>query len=470
MIIRVHFVGICGKAMGAIAIALAEAGHAVTGSDEHVYPPMSDLLARAGVITTTPFSADAVPLDIDVVVVGRRLAEDNPEVGAARERGVRCVSFPVLLRERFLDRTRNLVVGGGVGKTTTAAMLAWILECEGHRPDYLIGGVPSGLDWPARLRGAPVCVLEGDEYASAPDDPTPKFLHYRPETLILTNTLDDHPDLYPDRAALVEAFRAAVDLVPEDGCLILDEADAGTAALSLSARCGVLTVGEAANAAVRLSDLSLTEAGTCFAMRGVEFTLQSFGRMNVRNGAMAALAAERAGVPLARAAAALASFRDVANRQQAIDLGTCTLVLDKATHPASISGLHEALRQRYAGRRLTVAIQPRATGGRNWIYQRDLPAALSPFDRVVVATPYEHRPPARTRWEQTPFSVDLLIEQLLARGCRAEVMCQPNLTSALGELLDPNQVILLLFPEAHAAEVARAVNALVDRRQTVSAF
>lgn len=457
---RVHFVGICGKAMGAIAIALAEAGHVVTGSDEHPYPPMSDLLARAGIVASTPFSPNNLPADVGVVVVGRRLLDDNPETHAARQRGLRCVSFPVLLRDWFLHRTRNLVVGGGVGKTTTAAMLTWVLERRGCRPDFLIGGIPAGLEWPARFRGSPLCVIEGDEYASAADDPTPKFLYYRPETLILTNTIEDHPDLYPDRESLLEAFRAAVQLLPADGGLILDETDAATAMLSQVARCQVTTIGETPAAMARITSLRLTPSGSSFRLRGVRFNLQSFGRMSVRNAAMAALAAERVGVPLEQAAHALSTFRDVSNRQEVVEVGTTALVLDKATHPASIAELHEALRQRYPDRRITVVIRPRATGGCGWIYQRDLPAALLSFDRVVIAPSYEHRPPADTRWQHTPFSVELLIAQLGVSGCEARITNDGGVAAAVLDLLGDREVVLLLLPEAHAAEAVQIAGAL----------
>ena len=206
---KLHFLGICGKGMGAIAAALAVEGWRVTGSDEATYSPMNHFLEEAGIPVRSPYDGGNIPANADLVIVGKRLRSDNPELAEAMRRGLPYCSFPALLRDAFLTKSRNAVVAGGVGKTTTTAMLAWILEAARMAPDFLIGGLARNLHAPARLAGADLAVLEGDEYASCFDDAAPKFLKYRPEVAIITNVLEDHPDLYSGPGAVEVAFRTS---------------------------------------------------------------------------------------------------------------------------------------------------------------------------------------------------------------------------------------------------------------------
>lgn len=463
---KVHFIGIGGRAMGAIAIALAHAGHVVTGSDEDVYEPMRGCLAAAD-IPVVPYAPGVVPDDVDVIVAGRRIRSDNPQLQDARARGLPVQSFPAFLRSRFLDRTRNAVVAGGVGKTTTTAMLAWILEREGLRPDYLIGGIARGFSAPARLDGAGLTVLEGDEYASGIDDASPKFLHYAPELVLVTNVLDDHPDLYPDGQGLLEAFATLVGQLPAHGCLVLPSDDALAIRLAAHARCAVIGTGLHAGAGQRITDVRLSAGGSAFSVARVPFFVPMHGMMNVRNAAMAGVAARHFGVPLARTADALAAFEGLADRQEARPVGGGTLVTDKASHPCSIAGLCEALRQRYPGRRLVSVMQPRATGGRRWIYQRDLPAALAGFDRVILTNPYEHRPSTRTPWHEEPFSLDALAEALCSRGVDVQIVpALADLPAVVRDETQPGDVVLLSLREQFADLAAAIEDALASRVTT----
>ncbi len=444
---KVHFAGIAGRAMGALAISLARAGHIVTGSDANAYEPMRSELASAG-LGIEPFDAAHVHADLDVVIAGRRVPEHNVEIAAARRLGVRVQSFPAFLRASLLDRTRNLVVAGGVGKTTTTAMLAWILECAGLAPNYLIGGHARDLPHAVRLDGGTFTVIEGDEYAAGPGDPCPKFLHYRPEVVVLTNVLNDHPDLYPSDDLLAQAFAALVRQLPASGLLVIPAGDRAADAVARHASCAVVRVGVAAGAGVRLDDVVAGPHGSAFAIDGQRVTMGMTGTMNVRNAAMAIAAARHAGVGVADAALALAAFRGLADRQETALLGRRIVVRDKASHPLSIEGLAEALTQRFPGRRLAAVIQPRGTGGRAWTYQRDLPAALSRFDSVIMTPAYEHQPPPDVRWHDSPFDVQLLRQQVIERG--TPVVFAPSLEdlpAVVAANTRAGDVVLLLLRE-----------------------
>ncbi len=433
--------------MGGIAIALAKVGHDVTGSDKDVYEPMQGRLAREG-IRVSAYAAEHVPGNADAIIVGTRVARENSELSFVRERGLSSESFPEFLANRFLRRSRNLVVAGGVGKTTTTAMLAWILEREGLQPDYLIGGLARNFPTSARFAGSDVSVIEGDEYAKRENDASPKFLHYFPEVVTITNSLVDHPDLYPDTNRLIEALRGLVRLLPAHGCLVLGNDEEGSATLAEAARCSVIRVGTDARADQVIGGVVLSSLGSAFELSGTRFQLPMHGLMNVRNASSAAVAALHLGVALERSALALSIFEGLADHQEAAEAGACTLVRDKASHPQSLIELSAALRQRYPKRRLVCVIQPRATGGRHWIYQKHLPRALSGFDKVILTRPYEHNPGPRTAWQDKPFSMDALISDL--RSLRVDLDVAPELESLpafVSQRTRPGDVVLLSLRE-----------------------
>jgi len=446
---RLHFIGICGKGMGAIAAALALEGWQVTGSDEQTYPPMNRFLDSAGIPVSSPYAAHNVPANADVVIVGKRVRPDNPELIETIRRGIPYCSFPAFIRDGFLARSRNAVVAGGVGKTTTTAMLTWILEAAGMSPDFLIGGQARNLDAPARFKGADVAVLEGDEYASCFDDASPKFLKYNADVAIITNVLEDHPDLYLNGGAVEEAFRDLVKGLPSTGRLIIPDDDAAATSVASASPCPVHRVGFSRMASgYRIEHLALSPQESRFRLNAVAFTLPLAGRMNIRNAAMTAVAAEHLGVPLERSAEALASFLGVAHRQDSRDFKRATLVVDKASHPQSLRCLFESARQSYPGRRIVSLIRPRATGGRLWVYQRHLPSALAMVDLAVVLPAYEHNPEPGRSWPGGPFSMDLLHREIIQNGGNAvQVSTAADLPGALQTSLRTGDVVVVTVPE-----------------------
>jgi UDP-N-acetylmuramate: L-alanyl-gamma-D-glutamyl-meso-diaminopimelate ligase len=450
--------------MGSIAEALFRDGWQVTGSDEGVYAPMSDFLNEAGIRVTTPYDAANLPDDVELVVVGKRVWEGNPELQEARDRGLSYCSFPVLLRDRFLNRSRNAVVAGGVGKTTTTAMLTWILEHSGRSPNYFIGGMANNLRAPARLGESEFSVLEGDEYASCFDDSSAKFLHYHPEVILVTNLLEDHPDLYDGLESLQRVFLELAGKMPETGCLILSDEDEASGVLAEAVKGRVVTTGFTEDASSRITALELTPEGSSFHLEGTPFHIPQFGRMNVRNAAMAALGAAHFGVTLEESAEAMALFSGVRNRQESREVGGCVVIGDKATHPDALGELYEAVRQGYPNRRLISVIQPRATGGGGWVYQQRLPVALSKADHVILAEAYEHEPEQEREWEGGGFSNDKLASEVSSGSIPVSVVRSlEEIPVVFREVIRDGDVLVLTLPE-QAVELGDAIEAALRQR------
>lgn len=453
----VHFIGICGKGMGALAGALAREGWRVSGCDENPRPPMSRHLEEIGIPIQSPCRADVLPGADAEIIVGKRIPSDHAILVALREQGREWSSFPSFLARNFLSRSRNAVVAGGVGKTTTTSLLAHILRQAGLDPDYMIGAQPHGFPAPAKLAGADIFVIEGDEYASCGDDPRPKFLHYHPEVTIVTNLLEDHPDLYPNMESLSAAFRALVELMPAHGMLVLPDDDADALTLAGYAACPAKTVGFGQAAEVQIFVREATPQFSVFQCAGAEVRLPLGGRMNMRNAAMALVAAAHFGVSPATTAAALSRFEGIEKRQEMRTFGTIELVVDKATHPTAIAGLFEAVRQRFPGRRLVSILQPRATGGKGWIYQRQLPGTLSGADLSLLFLAYEHQPEPGREWSGGAFDMEELAHATRMLGTRVEVASGIfDAATMLPRFIEAGDVIVLTLPE-QAAALERAI-------------
>jgi UDP-N-acetylmuramate-alanine ligase len=287
---------------------------------------------------------------------------------------------------------------------------------------------------------------------------------------VITNVLNDHPDLYPDDDAVAGVFRALVLQLPPEGALVLPAGDEAAAGLAGHTGARVVRVGESADADLRVDGVAPTAAGMRFVLDGVPVAIRQYGRMNVRNAALAAAAAAHVGVPLALAAEALARFAGVVDRQDAVALAHRTVILDRAAHPRSLALLEEALRDRYPGRRRVCVLQPRATGGRGWVYQRDLPGALRGFDEVLLLPPYEHRPPAGTGWRQAPFCGNRLRDALHEQGVTVTpVGALPDVPVAVEARTLPGDVVLLAVREQFMHAAVDALRAHVGRPASTTA-
>src|SRR3954469_7791238 len=225
MIRHLHFLGICGTAMGAVAAAMREQGYTVTGSDDNVYPPMSTFLEEKGIVITRGYREENLPGTADLIVVGNAISRGNLELEAVLNRKLYYLSLPEVLKEFFLRGRHNLVVTGTHGKTTTTALLAWMLTVGEMEPGYMIGGLPRNLGQGALFNDSRHFVIEGDEYDTAFFDKRSKFIHYLPELLIINNVEFDHADIFPDLDAVKLSFRRLVNIVPQNGMIVLNGDD-----------------------------------------------------------------------------------------------------------------------------------------------------------------------------------------------------------------------------------------------------
>jgi UDP-N-acetylmuramate: L-alanyl-gamma-D-glutamyl-meso-diaminopimelate ligase len=391
---HVHVIGIGGSAMSPLAGMLRESGFRVTGSDSGVYPPASTLLENLGISFFHTFDAAHLRPAPDLVVVGNIIARGNPELEEVLDRKFPYRSLPEMLEEVFLPGKHSIVVSGTHGKTTTTAMLAWIFQTAGKRPNFLVGGVAENFGKSYGLGGGEEFILEGDEYETAIWDRGPKFFHYHPDDLIITSLEYDHADIYADFETYELAFRRLVNLVPRRGRVVIwgDTEDSGPALRRAAEKafCPVETYGFTANndwiASNVVADAETMRFRVSYRGKGFgDFTLRATGRHNVLN-AMAAIAvAHGRGISAHTLAEALSSFRSVKRRMDVKgEPGGILVVDDFAHHPTAVRATIEAARSRWPKRRLWAILEPRSNSMRRKVFQESLPKALALADRVVL--------------------------------------------------------------------------------------
>ncbi len=372
--------------MGSIAAALHQRGFKVTGSDENVYPPVSIFLEKRGIVLQEGYRAENIPADADVVVIGNAMKRGNPEVEAVLSRKLLYLSLPELLRNYFLRGRHNLVVTGTHGKTTTTALLAWIMEEAGREPAYLIGGLPKNFGQGARLNDSKYFVIEGDEYDSAFFDKRSKFIHYLPELLIVNNIEFDHADIFNNLDEIKLSFRRLLNIVPQNGMVLVNGDDPNCVEVAKDCLAQMVEVGFSNNCAQRIRDVAYSAKGSRFKLGEETFEVPLIGEFNVRNAAMAAIAARFYDVPKTKIDTAFKSFSGIARRQEVRGEARGVKVIDDfGHHPTAIANTLQALRHRYRGHRLWAIFEPRSNTMRRAVFQRQLPDALSLADGVFIS-------------------------------------------------------------------------------------
>jgi UDP-N-acetylmuramate: L-alanyl-gamma-D-glutamyl-meso-diaminopimelate ligase len=425
----IWFIGIGGVAMGGLAIALARRGQAVTGSDAGIYPPMSTMLAQAGIAWREGFDGAALR-DWAMrcpgrVVVGNAIPRGNPELEAALELGLPLTSFPELLRAELLPRTHPVVVAGTHGKTTTANLAACILHQGGLEPGWLIGGRPDGL--PSSVEAAKGLdapfVVEGDEYDTAFWDKRSKFFHYWPRTLVINHLEFDHADIFHSLTEIETAFRRLVNFVPGSGRVLVNGDCAAAVMATAGAFCPVLAFGEGPGCAWRLLDEHPGEEGSVYlaevpsdagwlaalpagagagpqrppATVRIKFPSRLGGVYNGRNLLAGLAIGERFGLPREQILASLAAFRGPGRRMERVALGPGAprLYDDFGHHPTAVREALAALRLRHPGRRITALVEPRSNTSVRNVMQGEWQVSLAGADAVVMGA--LHRP-----WKYDP--------------------------------------------------------------------
>jgi UDP-N-acetylmuramate: L-alanyl-gamma-D-glutamyl-meso-diaminopimelate ligase len=372
--------------MGSIAAALQECGFKVTGSDENVYPPMSSFLEKKGIALKEGYRAENIPSDAEVVVVGNVIKRGNPEVEAVLSRKLLYLSLPEVLRNYFLRGRHNLVVTGTHGKTTTTALLAWIMEKAGRKPGYLIGGLPKNLGQGARLNDSKYFVIEGDEYDSAFFDKRSKFIHYLPELLIVNNIEFDHADIFNNLDEIKLSFRRLLNIVPQNGMVLLNGDDPNCVEVARDCLAPMIEVGFSKNCAQRIRDVAYSAGSSRFKLGEDVFEVPLIGEFNVRNAAMAAIAARFYDVPKTKIDNAFKAFSGIARRQEVRgEVRGVKVIDDFGHHPTAIAYTLQAIRQRYRGHRVWAVFEPRSNTTRRAVFQEQLPDALKLADGVFIA-------------------------------------------------------------------------------------
>ena len=461
---RIHLIGICGTGMGSLAGLLHEAGHDVRGSDESVYPPMSTMLAARGIPVLAGYRAEHLADRPDLVVVGNVASKANPEAVAAVELGLRYLSMPQAIRELFIEGRHSIVVTGTHGKTTTSALMAWVLEAAGRRPTFLVGGVLKNFDRSFALGSGEDFVVEGDEYETSYFDKGPKFMHYAPRTAILTSVEFDHAEMFRDLDAVKSAFRGLVRLVPEDGRLIhcaddpnvrevVGEGGRGRAE-SYGMQGDVDWKGTLRGVDAGGMTIDVERSGRPFAVLRSPLT----GEQNLLNILAVTAAAAGRGLDAAAIQGGMATFAGVMRRQEIRgEARGVTVIDDFAHHPTAVRLTLGGLRRRYAGRRLWAIFEPRTNTSRRSVFQQEYAAAFDAADRVIVAAvDHPERAPEGQR-----FSAERLVEELKSRGRDADYVPQvEGIVAAVARDAGPGDVVVVMSNGSFGGIHARLLEAL----------
>lgn len=477
---HVHIVGVCGTLMGAFAAFLRRKGIEVTGSDQNVYPPMSDVLAQAGVKLISGYKAEnimSLGTRPDLVVIGNVIRPDNPEAVEALKGDFATTSLPEAMEKLLLPSTRNIVVAGTHGKTTTSSMMAFVLHFLGKKPNFFIGGVlhdlPHSFTVDSIEPGRPF-VLEGDEYDTAFWDKVPKFNHYLPNDVIFTSMEYDHADIYPDFAAVKRAFDGLLSRIRPGGRLILCQDYDSMVGMEKQSPVPVITYSSGRTAAglradYRLGEVTPTPQGRLrfeILKKGetqpVErLEIQLPGAHNALNALAVWIQATQMGLPSQGVKDALASFRGVKRRQEDRgEVGGVLVIDDFAHHPTAVRETLQALKKKYSSRRLIAVFEPRSATSRRKVFQKEYGMAFREAAATFIAQPYDTSKIARD--EQ--FSADQLVKDLTDTGAKAWVM--PSVDEGVGQVArytSPGDLVAVLSNGGFGGFIPKLLEQLAQR-------
>jgi len=454
---HIHLSGICGTAMASLAGMLQERGFRVTGSDAAAYPPMSTFLESLGIPVAQPFAETNLDPRPDLVVIGNALSRGNVELEKVLDERIPFCSLPQILHDEFLVGKSVLVVSGTHGKTTTTSMLAWIFETAGLQPSFLIGGIAENFGRSFGLGDGKHFILEGDEYDTAFFDKGPKFLHYFPDSVILTSVEFDHADIYKDLDAVETAFKRLVNLVPRRGRIVgfqaddrdndSDNANASIDRCLQKAFCPVERYGRSERAGWRIENLKLGEQQTSWSVLRsgklwAEFEFALGGEYNVWNATAAAALAANYGIAKEAIAQALETFRSVKRRLEVkAEINGITIIDDFAHHPTAIEQTIRALRARYPQSRLWVVLEPRSNTLRRNVLQDALVRSLALADQVVLAAIFK----SEAIPEAERLDLHRVVEEIGKRGKQARILADADaIADAIAPELRERDVVAIL--------------------------
>jgi UDP-N-acetylmuramate: L-alanyl-gamma-D-glutamyl-meso-diaminopimelate ligase len=409
--------------MATLAALLKRRGYDVRGSDQNVYPPMSDFLAAEGIPIMTGYSPDHIGSDVSLVVVGNAISRGNAELESVLERKIRYCSLPEAIRDHFLWGARSIVVAGTHGKTTTTSLTGWLLASGRLDPTVLVGGIAlnfgeAGSSY--RIGAGRDFVIEGDEYDSAFFDKTAKFLKYLPDVAVINNVEFDHADIYADLDAVLLAFRRLINLVPRNGLLLVGADSPHAAGLARYAVSPFETFGTSEGATWQATDIKSVDGLTHFNVRRRgegfgRFASPLLGVHNVRNAVAAIAVGSYLGMPSGDLADGLRTFKGIKRRLEVVGTADDVTVMDDfAHHPTAVHETLSALRSGYPNRRIWAVFEPRSASSCRRVFQDDFARAFGAADEVIVAAVFRSSLPESER-----LSAKQLVDDLRARRQRA---------------------------------------------------
>jgi UDP-N-acetylmuramate: L-alanyl-gamma-D-glutamyl-meso-diaminopimelate ligase len=446
---RIHLIGVCGTAMATLAAMLKRKGHDVQGSDQDVYPPMSDFLASEGITTLVGYSPSHITADLDLIVVGNAISRGNAELEEVLDRKIRYCSLPEAVREHFLWGARSIVLAGTHGKTTTTSLTGWLLTHGGVDPSVLVGGIARNFGEHGssyRIGQGRDFVIEGDEYDSAFFDKTAKFLKYLPDIAVINNVEFDHADIYENFEAVTLAFRRLVNLVPRRGLLLIGADSPGARALIDKAVSRVQTFGTADDVEWQAHDLEPHGASTRFKLRrggapfGI-FEVPLVGAYNVRNATAAIAVATEVGISPERIAEGLRAFAGVKRRLEVVGVaGGVTVYDDFAHHPTAVAETLAGLRASNPDARIWAVFEPRSASSCRRIFQADFARAFTGATEVLIAPIFRSKLPEAER-----LSIPQLVRDLRAQGISArEAESIDDIVSGIAKEQQPGDLVVLM--------------------------
>jgi UDP-N-acetylmuramate: L-alanyl-gamma-D-glutamyl-meso-diaminopimelate ligase len=419
--LHLHLLGICGTGMAALAGILQELGHRVSGSDEQVYPPMSTFLEKLGITVQIGYRPENLNPAPDVVVVGNVIRRENPEAQAVLEKNLPRLSLPEALNHFLVAGRQSIVVAGTHGKTTTTALIAWLLHATGRDPGFMVGGIAKNFQSNYRVGTGPYVVLEGDEYDTAFFDKRPKFLHFQPHLAVLTSVEFDHADIYADLDAVKRSFESFLAQTPPASSILACGDAPSVREVCRQATGNVEYYGLGEEVTWRAAKITPGNGGARFTLvkdgtAWGEFFLPLLGVHNVLNATAALAVLAKTGGGPAELQAALLGFQGVRRRlEKACELQEVLILDDFAHHPTEVAATLAAVRQGYPGRRLLAVFEPRTNTSRRKVFQKPYIAAFAEADLILVREP----PDLWKVPEEDRFSSWQLVQDLISGGKKA---------------------------------------------------
>lgn len=415
---KIHLIAICGTAMGALAAMLNEMGYQVSGSDQKVYPPMSEFLSGKNIQVNDGFSADNISSNTDLVVVGNAVRKDNPEVTAVAGKKIAFCSMPQAINHFIAKGKKRLVITGTHGKTTTSSLLAWILFHAGLDPSYVIGGMLKNFNSNYRLGKGEYMVIEGDEYDTAFFDKGPKFLHYPPFAAVLTGIEYDHADIFKDITSVKKAFKAFVGNISPSSLFLAYDDDPNVRQISANSGGPFTFYGKNPNSDWSLGETDLVESGILFTVNHKgkffgKFRTPLMGEHNLLNVLPVIAICGHIGIDHSTISSGLELFQGVKRRQEIRGIKKGVTVMDDfAHHPTAVRETIRAVKPFYSSGRIIAVFEPRTNTSMRNIFQKIYPLSFDDADRICI-----RKPPLLDKIpEKERFSSEQLVQDLRNRG------------------------------------------------------